>query len=346
MPRLDNHCQSRDRGAALLTALGILVLFVMLGSAYVQYMAIEKDEADYEIRKARARMLAEGGLYAGIGEIQAAITRGETPVERYEFRLPIYVYRGQGTEVFPQTVEVVVRDENARINLNHAPLSVLTSVGFDPSQARALIASLPGSGKSGAWLTSLDELRTRKILSLEEFGKIDKELFTVYSATDQANPRAFLNLNTMSPAALAAVFGVSRDKAAELTQKRPFSDWRDVVAKSGSDPSTYNIRPSVEGGDVMPDALTLTSRAYHVTCTAFVQSESTRRQNARYPVDAVIVFLENGDYEIRHWISGIGNTSETNGPAPEATVESNGVVEAPPIASPEAQSDGTTDAAI
>jgi type II secretory pathway component PulK len=307
-------------------------------------MAIEHDEARFETRKARARMLAEGGFNAAIGEIQAALARGEAPADRYEFKLPIYVYRAQGNEVFPQAIEVKIGDESARINLNHAPLGVLTSVGFDPAPARALIASLPGNGKSGAWLTSLDELRTRKILTPEEFSSLDKELFTVYSATDPASPRAFLNLNTMSARALAAVFNIPKDEAAELAQKRPFADWRDVVGKTGRDPSTYNIKPPSQDGNQLPDALSLTSRAFHITCSAIVESES-RRRNVRYPVEAVVLFLDNGNYIVRHWASGTGSTAVTTPLVSETPGNSSGAVEVLSGASPDTQSNTTTDAA-
>jgi len=51
-----------DAGAALMTALGILAILSMLGGAFVVFMRIGQNSAEYDLDLLRARYLARGGI--------------------------------------------------------------------------------------------------------------------------------------------------------------------------------------------------------------------------------------------------------------------------------------------
>ncbi|HNR34394.1 MAG TPA: hypothetical protein PKO36_04395 [Candidatus Hydrogenedentes bacterium] len=83
----------RKRGAALITALGLLFLFSLMGAAYVDYMYIAMDHSRYDQRLQQARAMASGGVQAGIGEIQQATMSGRMDAllaGPREFRVPVY----------------------------------------------------------------------------------------------------------------------------------------------------------------------------------------------------------------------------------------------------------------
>ena len=61
---------SAKSGVALLTALGLLFIFSMLGVAYVGYATNVLSRSQYDARLVRARHVARGGIEAAIGKIQ------------------------------------------------------------------------------------------------------------------------------------------------------------------------------------------------------------------------------------------------------------------------------------
>ncbi len=53
-----------DRGAALMIALGILAIMAMLGGAFVKFMHVEEQAADFDLDRLQARYLARAGIEA------------------------------------------------------------------------------------------------------------------------------------------------------------------------------------------------------------------------------------------------------------------------------------------
>lgn len=338
-----------NEGVALITALAMLMVFSLLGTGYVSYMSIEQERSHFELRKMRAQHLAVGGVNAAIGEIRTAIRSGSAPAESYTFEIPIYirdVEAPEGLSGVPQKVTVKVRDEAARVNLNHAPRELLEALGMERSQVRALKNSLPKGSVQGAterrWLARVDGLRSRGILETQEYRALDKDILTVYSAADQDDPAAFLNLNTASPKVLAAVFNMTGAEAQALAAKRPFNSWSDVVVKTGRDPSTYNVRPAATAPHTMPRELALRSTCFYIVCDAAVEPYGTRGPRAQAWAEAVVVFKNDGTHEIRHWSETdtreprAGSAPSAPGSAAEVT---GGEAGATPPVTPEPQVD-------
>lgn len=101
---------NRQRGAALITALGLLFLFTLMGIAYVDYMYIIRDHSRYDQRLQQVRAMASGGVQAGIGEIQQAMVSGRMDAllaEPREFGFPVYGPTRQDAKGFsPRTNRV------------------------------------------------------------------------------------------------------------------------------------------------------------------------------------------------------------------------------------------------
>ena len=97
-------------GIALVTALGLLLIFMMLGTAYVRYMSIELAGARYEMNDSRSENLSTAGIQAAMGEIQYALENGDTPSASYEFDLSVYRTEGGERVSYPQKVTVTVTD--------------------------------------------------------------------------------------------------------------------------------------------------------------------------------------------------------------------------------------------
>jgi type II secretory pathway component PulK len=267
-------------------------------------MGLEQEKARFHVREARARNLAAGGLNAAIGEIQAALRRGQTPAPSYSFLLPIYLREdGQLVEV-SQEVEVRVHDESSRLNPNSLPDEALRALGLSAEEVRNLRERLPENGAPGGgrrWLASVDELLARGIVSAETFRNLPVHLLTVHSTGHPANPQGTVNLNSAPAEALAIIFNVSTEEAQSLAVKRPFTSWEDVVRKVGREPATYNIRPGVAAPREMPAALALQSRSFRLEGSARVRPTGSRQLGVRSTVSAVVTFGDGGDYEVLYW---------------------------------------------
>jgi len=65
-----------DRGVALMIALGILAIMAMLGGAFVKFMRVEEQAADYELDRLQARYFARAGIEAARVHVGTATTAG------------------------------------------------------------------------------------------------------------------------------------------------------------------------------------------------------------------------------------------------------------------------------
>ena len=82
-----------NEGVALLTALGLLFVFSMLGAAYVTYMTTVADRANLDLRVLRARHMARGAVQVAVGKIQAALMTDPAqaiPPDPFTVDFPVY----------------------------------------------------------------------------------------------------------------------------------------------------------------------------------------------------------------------------------------------------------------
>ena len=324
-----------NRGVALLTALGLLLIFAMLGTTYVGYMSIEVAETRYDMHDARSKQLSAAGIQAAIGEIQNALANSNTPTGTYEFELAVYRTEGGERIAHPQTVKVKIADESRLINLNHAPSSLLIAVGMDENHVAALKNSLPGSGASNRWLSSVDELRTRdNLMDGREFNALNKNSFTVFTAANADRPEGYMNLNTVSPVTLAAIFAIDVPEAEALAAKRPFNNWEGLVAAIGREPATFNVSNREYASRSMPPEFAFSSRCYRlVSEVTMVVTPGTTRNGLHRAVEAVVLFDDDGTPSIRFWTEQPLESYEENVPAPSvepAQAEETEPTEEPP----------------
>ena len=292
---INRPTQNGKRGMALVAAIGLLVIFAMLGTAYIGYMSLEYDEAAVQLREVRARTLAEAGVYAAIGEVQAAIAQSAVPEREYSIPLAAYRQEATGQGSYPQTVHVTVVDESSRVNMNFAPVALLRALGLPENAAKGL----DDYRAAGKRLASVDSLRSEGIVDAKGMQALHRDLLTVYTGSDPRQPHSYLNLNSAPDAVLAAVFAISAEEAAALASKRPFSSWEDVLQKVGREPSTFNVKPPQYASRDMPADLALTSRCFRLQSVTKMEMPGGRPAYAG--VEAVVAFLDNGTYSIRHW---------------------------------------------
>jgi type II secretory pathway component PulK len=298
------HIRSKNnaQGVALVTALGLLLLFAMLGTAYVRYMSVELDEARYELLDVRAEQLSEAAIMAAIGEIESALKRGETPKARYAINLPLYYHRQDGVEPFDQTITVQVKDESSRININHASPELLEAIGIQASTAQKIMQSLPSQGNSSdaRWFNSVDELRTRGFLDGPEYGSLSRESLTVYSA-DHDNASGFINLNSVSTTVLSFLFNIEPEEAGVLASKRPFTSWEDVLTKIGREPSTFNVGNIPYGSREKPKELAFQSRSFRLVSDGTIKNVLGTINGLYCSTEAVLLIDEDHNSSLRFW---------------------------------------------
>lgn len=298
---------------ALVAAIGMLMIFAMLGTAYIGYMTIEYDATGIDLYEKRAQHLAAAGTEAAIAQMQAAIGRGETPQGEYTVSLSTYRQEATGQGAYPQTVTVRVTDESARVNLNYAPPALLQALGLPEPGAQA-VADYRAAGKRFA---SVETLRTDGLLDAKAFQALDKSQFTVYTGTDPGQPHSYLNLNTAPEKVLSAIFSINADEAKALAGKRPFASWADALQKVGREPATFNVSAPQYAARDMPRDLALASRSYRVTSTVDMTMPGGTGRAMSAGVEAVVVFPENGGSAVRYWQEMNSGTAKAAGAAPE-----------------------------
>lgn len=286
---------SEERGVALFAALAFLLIFSMLGTAYVRYMSTAFEESREVLQNIRADHLSRGGIYAAIGEIQSSLEKGVAPSSKYAVELPVR-RMVQGEEIeFPQTVEIRVIDESGKVNLNSAPQNLLAELGI-PQATSFKFQGVP-SKKNKRPLASVDELRTGDFMSGQNFNALDKSLFTVYTGTSK-QVMVPVNINSASTAILAAIFSIDAEEAVALAEKRPFTSWSDVLQKVGREPSTFALKSS---SGSMPATFTLNTRTFRLYSEARMKTTGSSRRGRFTSVEAVVHFADDGSFSIRYW---------------------------------------------
>jgi type II secretory pathway component PulK len=297
-----------NRGVVLVFALGTVVVFMLLGSAYVSSMGIAYKDTRYEVHRRQAASIAESGIHATIAEIQNALRSDHAPQAAYRHTANVYRQEQDGLADYPQVVDVTVVDEMARINVNHVPAEVFIALGVPEDKAEAIVASRPGRSRGGRYLGAVDDLVTRGLITPRERGELAASGalgdLTVYTVADMDAPRAFINLNTAPASVIAAVFGIDAGEAQRITDARaarPFDSWEAVLRAVSREPHTFNIRPIRVGSREMPEALALSSRCFRLYAETVVSFTGMELGSMRAAVEAIVIFDENNEPHIRYW---------------------------------------------
>lgn len=326
MPQTDLtriHGERRNAGFALLLALGLLAIFGMLGTAWLEFTRIEFNQTRYEQWDFHARQAARGGVMAAIGEIRAALEADPGAVENLlgvektrEF--PVFQTVKTDEDTF-RAVEkpdgakgqatYVVTDECARVNVNLAPIRVLRALfGEQGDLARGIRLELPRAESGGPtaeidsrrWLFSVDELVTRSLVDEDTLAAVGEDLLTVYTGTDLSGRDAFVNVNTATAPVLAAVLGVDLSTAEKVAGARPFQSVEELAAAAGKDPATFNIASEAADAGSVPPGVLFTSRCFRIVSESQLNKPNDKTLgHAR--VETVVFFNESGEPEIRFW---------------------------------------------
>jgi len=306
------------RGGALVMAISMMALFGFLGTLYVRHMTLEFESAGIALREARAEQLARGGIEAALGDLTAGIRGGRLDevmgTRRYSF--PAFkAERGpEGIVLSEETrgrshVEVEVLDESGKINLNHAPVSVLQRIlNIDGETARNIAMSLPrGNRADGQWLWRKDDLLLRGLLTPEQYEAAAMDHVTTYTVSDHSRPLAYLNINAAAPPVLAAVLDIPLENAQGVYAKPDFTMLEQLVEAAGKDASTFNMKPDPFRPDQFPPAFSTESRCFRLRSTASYTALLGPGLREASPVTAVVeavVLFQDGGHEILAWSAG------------------------------------------
>ena len=325
------------RGSALVFAIGLLAVFFALGIAYVNSGTIVLSGADYDVRALRAREIAAAGIHAAIGDLRKGVLNGRVndALGNATYTLPAYgaINEGDGATLSQLSnrkseAQVTLSDESGKVNLNHAPASVLQAVlGVDGAAARAIRGSLPGPANAeGQWLALPEDLVTRKLLSAEKFGQINRELVTTFTVGDHTHPEQHLNVNKAAAEVWAALFNVPLDTAQKAYVKRPFTSLEGLLEALGKlpPPADPTAAPAPPVEPPVPAALTsmlgFESRTFRLVSEGLYANTTAGRDHlrARARVEAVVSFDEQGNYTLVYWSEAKPDTAA----APQAPVPS------------------------
>ncbi|MCL4694556.1 MAG: general secretion pathway protein GspK [Candidatus Hydrogenedentes bacterium] len=328
-----------DEGAALITVLGLLVVFMMLGTAWVGYMMIEHQETDWKVEGLHASYAARGGINAGIAAVQSAIAEGASPNLSEPIDLEVPVYReNTGAADVPEAsdrrvcrVRVQLQDESARVNINHAPPNVLREIlQVDGEKARQIRSSLPRTdgaddegGEARRWFSSVDELVTRGFLAPEALSEDLAGMLTVYTVPDPVNAGGYMNVNTAPAPVLQALLNVTPETATQVANARPFGDIAELSAAAGKDPATFNVRPAPDALNTLPPELSFSSRCYRIFSTAELvdtQADESGVPMTAVTIEAVACVDDQGNTRIMYWneSGGRGSAEPNQESEPEA----------------------------
>jgi len=300
-----------------MTAIALLAMFMTLGAIWFSQMTTDNDNTDLTIAKTRAQIYANAGVYIRLADLHAAVERGA--VESIQFdeillKLPVYDHGVASGEPswklrYRSLTTVTVTDENARININHAPPKVLRRLlNVDGNTARAIRASLPVPGADGSagkrWLTSVDELVTRGFMTPKKMNAINPNLVTVYTVSDASNPNQFINVNTASPPVLQAVLDLRPQQATRVIEARPFYTTAELVEATGKETALFNTRPPDSTNDGLPPELTFKSSCFRIVAVSELQHiipgiKPVTEGRAR--TEAVIQFDADSRPHIQYW---------------------------------------------
>ena len=253
MTRLRRPRQARHRGAALLLVLWVLVLLTGLIAVFAATARTEALQGRFLARSVAARFVAEAGIeIAALRLASADTTRMWLPDGRpYRFELE------------DAQVEVRVRDESGRVDLNAAAPELLAAlvvaVGGDPVKAPAIGAAIqdfrdgdnllsPGGGAEDSDYAAADlpygakDRAFESVTELQQVLGIDNALYVklvphVTINTGLARPEA-----TFADGPVLQALGLGGPQvAAILAGREPLDPTAPVAPLAASGTGTYSI---------------------------------------------------------------------------------------------------------
>jgi DNA uptake protein ComE-like DNA-binding protein len=315
-------------------AIGLLVIFSALGTAYLTRMVVESEYSALEVREARARNLATAGASAAIGALQASLQDGTTAdvTGTRTISFPTYETIREADGLQLQTLDgrkaeatVTVSDESGKVNLNHAPPSVLQRVlGVDGATARGITGSLPRPGESAEeaakedrrWLISVRDLLDRGLVTEEQYAAIDQDLVTTWTVADHDAAAGFLNINTAPVPVLAALLDLSQEAAQQVAEKRPFASLKEIATAAEKPAFTFNVKPEATQPAVLPAPLSLSSRCFRIqSAGVYATGQQGTPETKRY-VETVVLLKEDGAFSTVYWNTQ-APVGETEAEAPQ-----------------------------
>jgi general secretion pathway protein K len=244
---------TRTRGAALLLVLWVLVLLTGLVAVFAVTARTESLQGRYLARSVAARYLAEAGIEVAALRLSSDdATRMWLPDGRpYRFVL-------DGAQV-----EVRVRDESGRVDLNAAAPELLAAlvvaVGGDPAKAAAIGAAIqdfrdgdnllsPGGGAEDPDYASADLPYGAKDRAFESVTELQQVLGIDHALYVKLAPHVTINTGLARPEATFADGPVLRALGlggaqvdAILAGREPVDPTAPVAPLAGSGTGTYSI---------------------------------------------------------------------------------------------------------
>lgn len=186
-----------QRGVAMLTALGVMVILGLLGTVFLAHMKLETAYGERDARRLKAQYLAEAGM-------QDAIARLEVDSPQEDAYSDVW-WTGASPSLTPLGeggYTVAVTDESARINVLTAPPPVLSALLGGDKEALAAVLNFRSSRK----VFDVEDFKAAN-LSADSLSRI-KTLGTVLGDGK-------VNINTATADVLAALPGMD-PKAAQM----------------------------------------------------------------------------------------------------------------------------------
>lgn len=253
--------RSHERGAALIAALAFLVLFSLLGGAYLRSAVIEGEQIQLPLSTLEMRAAAWSGIEGAAGVLHArrddAAAWDPQGPQTLDFELAGYQY-GSGGPVRAEDaaaikVRVHVEDLSGLLNVNYAPASALQAVlGISGEEARRLRARLDEQGLQAA---ALDAFEGRAAGDGAEF-------LTAWHAPGHPGGVAWFNVNSAPPEVLAAVLRLPPESARKLAGQRPFANRAELEeALGGLGFGNPAVLPAAEAMAFVPQAVRLWAHA-------------------------------------------------------------------------------------
>lgn len=330
MQKPTRKASDRERGSALVFAIGMLAVFFALGVAYVNSATLTLSSSDYDVRAARAREIAAAGIQAAVGDLQKGVLNGRVNdvLGTATYSFPAYGAINDGDapalmllENRKSEAQVTLSDESGKVNLNHAPASVLQAVlGVDGAAARAIRGSLPAPGNPGGkWLALPEDLISQKLLSPDKFAQVNPELVTTFTVLNHENPSQHVNINKAAAEVWAALFNVPLDTAQKAYVKRPFTTMDGLLEALGKlppAPADPNAAPQAAAEPPVPASVTsmvcFESHSFRLVSEGTYANMTAGRDHlrARARVEAVVTFDEKGNYTFVYWSEAKPDTAK------------------------------------
>jgi len=316
MMNINRNHRENQRGVALITALGLLALFMTLGAIWFVEMTNDNTKTDFAVSRTRTQLFANAGVYARLADLSEAVgsSADSLPLGEQVLEFPVYAQGVTGntlteSEDYWSRTTVTVTDENARININHAPPKVLRRLlGVEGSVARAIRAGLPVDDAQRTdkqrWLTSVDELVTRGFMTAAQLNDVDPGLITVYTGTDASNATRFINVNSAPAPVIQAVLDLQPEQADRVIAARPFYNVNELTAAAGKEATLFNTRPPESSNNGLPPELTFKSTCFRIVADAELMRRIRDGESAsvgRARTEAVVQFDDGGRPHVQFW---------------------------------------------